>query len=376
MANDGYVVAKELRKMNVDVDLAVNTSDFGMALPEWEDSNMSDKADPYSMEKNIANTWKSPDWVRYFDFFNKVPRKKHLLAKIGSRINLIRMMREYDIVEAHVPFVIYAQFSGMPYVAYDAGWIRYFPYGVGMRDKLARRGYRKARNIIITNPDTFEISDSLAYLDQSKISFCPFAIDPEKYKPLDANELHSKYSSGDNILLFSPARQMWKEKGNDKMIRAYARFLKEVPYAKFVMVGWSVDEENSKALANSLGISDKIEWIKPVPKNQLIGYYNAADIVLDQFVLGSWGTSTPEAMCCGKPVLIYYKKSHVIRAYGEEPPILNSLTEDEIYFNLVKLAKDPDFRLELGKKSREWIIRTHSPRAVAQRHLEILQKSI
>ncbi len=377
MANDGYAVAKELRKMNVDADLAVNISDFGMALPEWEDGTISDKIDPYSMDGDAARKmWNPPDWIRYFDFLNKLPRKKHMMAKIQSRINLIRMMREYDIIESHVPFSIYSQFSGIPYVAYDAGWIRYFPFRNGFRDKLARRGYRKARKIIITNPDTLEISDNLPYLDKDKILFCPFAIDPAKYQPLDARELRARYAKESDIVLFSPARQIWNEKGNDKMIRAYAKFVKEVPNSKFIMVAWSIDEDNSKRLANSLGISEKIEWIKPVPKNQLIRYYNASDIVLDQFILGSWGTSTPEAMCCGKPVLIFYKRNYIIRAFGEEPPILNSFKEEEIYSNLLKLAKDADFRAEIGRKSREWIIKTHSSQVVAQRHLEILESSL
>jgi glycosyltransferase involved in cell wall biosynthesis len=376
MANDGYAVAKELRKMSTDVDLAVNISDFGMALPEWEDANISDKVDPYSMDAHAAKmTWKPPEWIHYFDFQNKAPRKKHIMAKIRSRIDLIKMMREYDIVETHVPFTIYSQFSGIPYVAYDAGWIRYFPNGKGIRNKLARRGYSKARSVIITNPDTFEISDRLPYLNQKSIFFSPFAIDPEKYKPLDSGELRERYVQNDDIMLFSPARQIWEEKGNDKMIRAFAKFTKEVPNSKFVLVAWSTDEENSKSLVNSLGISDKIEWIKPVPKSHLIDYYNASDIILDQFVLGSWGTSTPEAMSCGKPVLMFYKKDYIIRAFGEEPPILNSFTEEEIYSNLLKLTKNRDFRYSLGMKSREWIIKTHSSRVVAQRHLEILEQA-
>ncbi len=56
------------------------------------------------------------------------------------------------------------------------------------------------------------------------------------------------------------------------------------------MVDWSLDEGKSKKLVDDLRISDNIIWIKPVPKNQLIQYYNITDIVLDQFVLGSWGT--------------------------------------------------------------------------------------
>ena len=77
MANDGYSVAKELRNMDVDVDLGINESDFGMALPEWEDGNISSHVDPFNIsKKDVEGAWKSPGWIRYFDFLNKVPRKK------------------------------------------------------------------------------------------------------------------------------------------------------------------------------------------------------------------------------------------------------------------------------------------------------------
>jgi glycosyltransferase involved in cell wall biosynthesis len=378
LANDGYSVAKELRKMGKDVDLAVNTSDFAMAFPEWEDGNVSTSVDPYSVNRNqLKDTWVPPPWIHYFDFKNNLPRKGHLMSKIMARIDVIRMIREYNIVETHVPWYIYAQFSGKPYVVYDAGAIRYFPFRNSFRDKLARRGYRKARSIMVTNPDTFEIFDRLPYLDHDRIYPIPFAIDPEKYRPVDATELRARCATDDELLLFSPSRQIWSEKGNDKMIRAYARFGKEFPKSKFVMVSWSVDEQRSMDLVNSLGLEDRVVWIKPVAKNHLIQYYGAADIVLDQFVLGSWGTSTPEAMSCGKPVLMFYKNNYITRAFGEEePPILNSFTEDDIYSNLVRLAKDRDYALEVGKKSREWIIRTHHPRLVAQRHLDILEARV
>jgi glycosyltransferase involved in cell wall biosynthesis len=376
LANDGYSVAKALWKMNMDVDLAVNSSDFGMALPEWEDGDISDQVDPYNIHRDEIRDTSISKRVRYFDLLNKVPRKKRTFAKAMAKINLIRMIREYDIVEAHIPFVIYSQFSGIPYVAYDAGWIRYFPYEKGRMANLVRRGYSKARNIFITNPDTFSISDELSYLDQKRIHFTPFAIDPDKYNPANANGVRTKFINEDGILLFSPSRQMWNEKGNDKMIKAFAKFIKVFPNSMLILVEWSRDTNKSKELVNSLHISEKVQWIQPVPKKQLIKYYNAADIILDQFILGSWGTSTPEAMSCQKPVLMFYKNEYIKRAFGENPPILNSYSEEDIFSNLVKLAKDPDFRISLGKQSREWIKKTHSPDIVAKKHLEILSQSI
>jgi len=377
MANDGYSVAKALWKMNKDVDLAVNSSDFGMALPEWEDGDISETTDPYTIHRNEIKNTSLGRRIRYFDFLNKAPRKKNMTGKIMARINLMRMIREYDIVEVHAPFIIYAQFSGIPNVAYDAGWIRYFPYEQDLRSKLARRGYSKAKGIIITNPDTYSISDTLPYLNQKRIYFSPFAIDPEKYLPADMQELRSKYvPNNDSLLLFSPSRQCWFEKGNDKMIKAFAKFVKIFPNSKLVIVDWSTDAQNSKDLVNSLAITEKVNWIKPVAKKQLINYYNAADIILDQFILGSWGTTTPEAMSCQKPVLMFFKEEYIKRAFGENPPILNSFSEEDIFSNLIKLAKDPDFRISLGTKSREWIKKTHSPEIVANKHLEILSQFV
>lgn len=376
-ANDGYAVAKELRKMNKDVDLAINMSDAVYCLPQWEEGSISDPNNSLdATKKEIIDSWNSPSWIRYIDLLSTAPRKKYLLAKIKSRLDLFKIMKEYDIIEAHYPFMIYSQFSRIPYVVYDTGWIRYLPFRHKFFDRLARRGYGKAKGVIITNPDTFNIVDSLPYIKKKNTFFSPFAIDHDRYRPLNADIIRYKFVKNDEILLFSPARQKWDEKGNDKMIRAYAKFSKVFPNSRFIMVSWSDDEQRSKVLVNSLGISEKVLWIKPVNKDELIMFYNAADIVLDQFTLGSWGTATPEAMCCGKPVLMFYDKNNILRSFGEVPPILNSFTEDEIYSNLINLSKDVEYRKKIGKESREWVMKTHSPYVVATKHMNIINRAL
>ncbi len=52
MANDGYAIAKGLWEMNMEVDLAINSSDFGMALPEWEDGDIKNNIDPYNIQRD------------------------------------------------------------------------------------------------------------------------------------------------------------------------------------------------------------------------------------------------------------------------------------------------------------------------------------
>ena len=85
-------------------------------------------------------------------------------------------------------------------------------------------------------------------MDQKRIYFSPFAIDPEKYCPFPMEELRAKYINNNGIFSFSPSRQHWEEKGNDKMIKAFARFVKIFPDSKLVAVDWSNDAQNSKDL--------------------------------------------------------------------------------------------------------------------------------
>ena len=81
MANDGYSIAKAFWKMNMDVDLAANSSEFGMSLPEWEDGDISTNIDLYITHRDEIRNASISKRVRYFDLLNKVPRKKRTLAK-------------------------------------------------------------------------------------------------------------------------------------------------------------------------------------------------------------------------------------------------------------------------------------------------------
>ena len=89
MANDGYSVAKALWKMNMDVDLAVNSSEFGMALPEWEDGDISTNIHPYNTHRDeIKNTSLSDVEYVTLIFLIKFQKKKRRFAKTMARINL------------------------------------------------------------------------------------------------------------------------------------------------------------------------------------------------------------------------------------------------------------------------------------------------
>ena len=376
LANDGYAIAKEMRKTKrgSNVMLGVNTIDFAMSYPEWEEGTFDKTVDPYNTKHaDIKNTWTPPEWIHYFTLEQSF-RKKALLPNIIRAFKFInRFINKFDIVESHVPYSIITRWSKKPYVTYDAGWIRTFPQGNELIHKLARDAYSHAKKVIITNPDTFAIADSLDYINQ-KLEFTPFAIDTEYYKPQEYNVPYSR-DNDKQMILFNPARQAWDVKRNDIMITGVAKFIKKGHDAKLYLVSWGDDLHKSQELISRLGIKDHVVWVQPVPKRQLIQLYNFSDVVLDQFTLGSWGTSTPEAMACGKPVIMFYNTHYINRCFNSLPPILNSHTPSDVCESLCILL-DESVRKQIGNNSREWIKKTHSPKLVAERHLDILYENV
>lgn len=374
MANDGYSVAKELVKLHKDTTLAVNNTDFGMSMPQWEENEYEQTVDPFhTTASNLKQKWKSPKWVRYFDF-EYTFRYKRLHKRMINSLKVRKLIREHDIVEAHVPFSIEAMFSGIPYVSYDAGWIRAFEHRRNKGDLLGEMAYNRAKALMITNPDTLRITDILKTLHPKKVVFTPFAIDSNHYKPLNKKQCRFDFINDNDFIIFNPSRQVWNLKGNDMLFYAFARFLKIHPNSKLIAVLWSTDIQKSLQLVYDLGIADKVVWIPPVSKPTLIKLYNIADVVTDQFILGSWGTTTPEAMSCGKPVLMYYNSTYINRVFHSKPPIINCKTSDEIYNGLNFLVENPEIKEKIGNESREWIKLTHNPIDVARLHLKTIQQ--
>jgi len=212
MNNDAYSIVKFMRKAGLEADLIIDKQDFGMTLPQWEDGQFAEGTDPYALKQRDLTTFNLlPSWIKVWD-----QTKRHGLpfSRSMNRVDLFQLVKGYDIIEAHVPFAAYAQFLSTPYVVYDAGWIRYLPYGVGFQDKLARRAYKSAKVVLVTNPDTFSIFDKLEYVKRTL--FMPFLIDLEIYRPT-----RSRLEFDNELILFAPARHIWREKGNDKMLRGY-----------------------------------------------------------------------------------------------------------------------------------------------------------
>lgn len=268
--------------------------------------------------------------------------------------------REFDLVVAYVLSPIYAMLLGdRPYVTVEIGTMREIPFDGTDTGKLLALAYRLAPHALITNPDVREQADQLGL---ESYSFVPHPLDEEVYRRSSDDTFRADLLSrlDVNHVLFAPARQNWDVKGNDRYLKAFARLRNEGRRIALVIPGWGQEVDRSKQLCRDLGVADAVEWIPPQSEAMLVKYYTAADIVLDQFVLGVFGLTTPKAMSCGAAVVTSYRPEAHVWAFPEHPPLVPASEEGEIYEALRRLVDDPEHLARVGEESRRWVEQYHS----------------
>lgn len=103
--------------------------------------------------------------------------------------------------------------------------------------------------------------------------------------------------------------------------------------------------------------------IQGMPRSEAMQLMSRADIFLDQFVLGDFGSASLEALALGKPVICYIKPT-LAAQYPSDLPIVKA-TQDNLSEMLEQLVKDGNWRNQLGQQGRKYIEKYHDASAVA-----------
>jgi glycosyltransferase involved in cell wall biosynthesis len=423
VANNGYINAKLQRRVDVPAE-AVCDEWHILSQPEWEDAPIdgagTDGAYGPLMDRAARAGWTRPPWVhsppRWDPTANgeswlreriKLALDVPLMATDYARVRrgyaplrqlqgtalkpidlvwartwLNRYRRHfpearfdrYDVVVAYGihPILLMLGGGGRPYVAFEHGTLRDVPFEDAWRGRLLSLAYRRAGKVIITNPD---VVASARRLGLENYVFIPHPVDEEKYRP-GPSELRGRLDAeGSDLVLLAPSRHDWDVKGTDLMLRAFAQLVhQDRPQAVLVLLEWGLELDRSRALIRELGIENRVRWIPPLPKLRLVDAYRAADVVLDQFLIGTFGAVAPEAMACGRPVVMAFHPEVHTWCFPVSPPVVDARTAEDIYRVLARLAAEPDEREALGREGREWVERHHGWRLVVDRHLAVYEE--
>jgi glycosyltransferase involved in cell wall biosynthesis len=319
--------------------------------------------------------------------------KEHSLHNFVWRsINHLALKGGYDLLVLFGDMVSTAPLlpKSVPYITFEHGTMRYVSTLPEVPYLVPAWGYQQSDWNVITNADVWEDAGNLGI--RHKSSFIPHPFDETKFTPGSAPNLRRDLCAelGCDLLFLAPARHSRSEtagsKRNDRIVHAFARYVREAepagaPKAGLVFFEWgdAKDVTTSRQLVAYHNLTERVSFQEARPRPVLAYFYRACDVVLDQFsdTVGSFGTTTVEAMSSGKPVISYYNPdvhTWCLDVLGEHPPVLSARTVDEIYERLVWQAKHPESRVSIGKRGRAWVERHHSLERVSKMHKALYEQ--
>lgn len=324
-----------------------------------------------------------PERIEYFDesFFFQYKSEYYLCKKL---------FKHYDVIHTYGLDGFYPMLVNLPYIAFEHGTIRNFPFQNDMIGICSYLSYKLANHVFITNADNIEAAKKLEF---KNYSFIPHPINEsvlEKIHKEDVTNLYHKYDT--DFIAFHPPRQHWTqkrgenwmdgveffkdwEKGNDIFIEGFAKFVKEVnPKAKAIFVLWGKKINESKNLIKELGIEENIIWVKPMHNYNMIKTVLSVDILVDQFTLGAFGSTMPKALMCHKPSMMYLNESLHKWCLTEMPPVENVQDKEQVYNSLKRIYLDKQYVEELNNKSFRWYDFYHSNKYIFKELLSVYSK--
>jgi phosphatidyl-myo-inositol dimannoside synthase len=182
--------------------------------------------------------------------------------------------------------------------------------------------------------------------------------DPQQFRPsIDPSGVRERYNLDGRRWLITVAR-LTRHKGIDTGIQALAQLSKHYSDLGYVVVGSGGDLGRLQALAQELGVADRVRFLGDVPDKDLPGIYTCAEIYLGlsrqtEGNAEGFGISLVEAGACGIPV-IGARSGGIPDAVreGETGVLVDAERLDEVYRAVNSLLDDTITARRFGAAGR------------------------
>lgn len=228
-----------------------------------------------------------------------------LCLALGALPTLRRLRREgydFSVIDAHyfypdgVAAVLLGRYLDLPVTITARGTDVNLIPEFRLPRAMIKWAARQAKGVITVCQ---ALKDELVEMgvDESKVQTLRNGVDLELFSPGDRQALRAELKLERTTLL--SVGHLITRKGHDLVIRS----LEQLPDVDLMVVGSGEEEAALKALTESLGLSSRVRFVSAVEQQELVKYYNAADILVLASSREGWANVLLEAMACGTPVV-------------------------------------------------------------------------
>ena len=225
----------------------------------------------------------------------------------------------------------------------------------GIRKKIFSSIAKKALEIadlIISSSDRVvnEMEDYVGDVDRTKLSIMRQAVNTLRFKPQE------NYID-DNIVL--SVGRIDPVKGFETIIESIPYVIEKIPNVKLKLIGRTENIDylnNLKDLILKIHCEKFVEFVGPVPHEDLITWYNSSKIFVLTSKSEGQSNVTLEAMACGMPVIITPVSEISENIQDGVNGFLFKNTQPKLLAQkIIDLLNDESYRKQIGKAARKTI---------------------
>lgn len=244
--------------------------------------------------------------------------------------------------------------TGVPYAAFTHGvelWAGQVPVTRRLLSQILRRA------ALVTCVSQWAADELRQMVGTGPhIELLPPGIDRERYHPgVSDREVREQHDLDDHPVICCVSR-LTLRKGQDKIIRALPWILREIPDARFLIVGTGPDLERLQSLAMRKKVADRVIFAGEVPGDVLPQYFRAGDVFAMPcrtrklgLEVEAFGAVFLQASAVGRPSVAGDSggaPEAVI--HGETGLVVDGHEVDEVAEGILELLGDPEKAAKLG----------------------------
>lgn len=269
----------------------------------------------------------------------------------------------YDEIILFGPSAIWA--AVLPTVKirfFEHGTIRYANEKHDLFAKILSRVYKRAEFVFITNGDVYSYLHAIPRAQVvPTIHPIKFRMELEKIKSENilSNEIKDWESIKRAGYLFCPVRQDWDVKGIDFYVKNLDKICEMFPNIIIVLTKWGNDLEKAINLINGKFYADRIRWINTYSRPVLAVLMQHSILVLDQTALPHFGSTAPQALAMGAPVVAKYDPASTSYIFEVPAPIFSIETVEDL-LHAISYYLEPSVRIKHSELAVNWVEKYHS----------------
>ena len=222
------------------------------------------------------------------------------------------------------------------------------------------------RVITVSDDAAGEIHNSFK-VPHKKMRVVYNGIDTEMFRPIEGIK-----KERNNIIIVTNTSD--RKKGVLYLLRAVRDLRKEMDVKLTIVDRGLPDNEYTPMLVDRCGLNDCVEFTGKVSTEELVKYFNRAEVAVIPSLYEGFGLPAAEAMSCGLPVISTTAGALSEVVTAECGILVPPGDHEAIAAALKRLLSDEGLRRDMGRAGRARVEKMFNWREAAQRTLDVYQE--